>query len=291
MNMYHSLFTLASVLGLVGYIWLTVVAFKRSVPWGLLVLLFSPITAIIFALTNWFDARKPFLIYIASFVLMIGSAYALYNQVSVAIQQIVQRQHSGELKPDEARRLMMSALLGHAIPQPAKAAPELAPAPAQGQAQAASEASKPAMAETKADTKPSNPAETKAKTVAEVKTVASSEQITNKKAASVEKNPVKQKPVVRIPNPDQAQPDPLAQKRKKVEPNTIVVSLDKMSSHVGHYFIITLKTGNQQRGLLRKVDDKRLYLDRKLYGGNFEYKVRKDQIKSIQMLKKIPEER
>lgn len=285
MNMYTSLFTLASIISVVGYLWLTVVAFKRSVPWGLLVLLLSPITAIIFSLTNWFDARKPFLIYIAAFVLMLGSAFALYNQVGVAFQQIVQRQNSGELKPDEARRLMMNALLGHAIPQPAKAAAEQAPVPAPVQAQAASEPGKPAPVP-KTEATPENMT-----TEAKAKTVTSVAQTPNKTAASPEAEPAVEKPQVRIPNPDQAQPDPLAQKRKKAEPNTIRVSLDTMSSHIGHYFIITLKSGNQQRGLLRKVDDKRLYLDRKLYGGNFEYKVRKDQIKSIQMLKKIPEER
>ena len=63
MNIYFTLFTLAWVLSLVGYLWLAIVGFKRSVLWGLLVLLLSPVTAIIFAMTNWFDARKPFLVY------------------------------------------------------------------------------------------------------------------------------------------------------------------------------------------------------------------------------------
>ena len=109
---------------------------------------------------------------------------------------------------------------------------------------------------------------------------------------ATEAKPAEVKPEKKqYPTPDQIQPDPLAQKRKKEEVNTVRVSMDKMGKLTGHYFIITLKTGNEQRGLLRKVDDTKLYLDRKLYGGKFEYRIRKDQVKSLQMLKHVPEER
>ncbi|MEJ2398236.1 MAG: hypothetical protein P8Z67_08310 [Gammaproteobacteria bacterium] len=62
MNIYLVLFIVFSVLNLVGFLWLEIVAFKRGVVWGLLVVLLSPITAIVFSLVNWFEARKPFLL-------------------------------------------------------------------------------------------------------------------------------------------------------------------------------------------------------------------------------------
>jgi uncharacterized integral membrane protein len=57
---------LMPLLGLVafaGFVWLVVVAFKNSPMWGVLVLLLSPITAIIFAVKNWEESKKAFLVY------------------------------------------------------------------------------------------------------------------------------------------------------------------------------------------------------------------------------------
>jgi hypothetical protein len=56
------------LISLVAFIWLLVVAFKRSVLWGLAVLLLSPITAIIYALKFWDESKKPFGVYASTFV-------------------------------------------------------------------------------------------------------------------------------------------------------------------------------------------------------------------------------
>ena len=49
-----------------SFIWLVIVAFRQSVLWGFLVLFLSPFTAVIFAIKNWSEAKKPFLIHIIS---------------------------------------------------------------------------------------------------------------------------------------------------------------------------------------------------------------------------------
>jgi hypothetical protein len=49
------------VVGLVGFIWLVVVAFKESILWGIGCLL-VPCVGIVFAIMNWEKAKKPFLI-------------------------------------------------------------------------------------------------------------------------------------------------------------------------------------------------------------------------------------
>lgn len=66
MNTLYYLFNLAALVALVSYIWLVIVAFKKSIGWGFAVLLLSPITAIIFANKNWRKSKKPFLIYITT---------------------------------------------------------------------------------------------------------------------------------------------------------------------------------------------------------------------------------
>jgi hypothetical protein len=59
---------IGGLIGLAGGIWLIVVAFKESILWG--ILCFIPCVNIIFALTHWEKAKKPFL------VLLVGAALA-----------------------------------------------------------------------------------------------------------------------------------------------------------------------------------------------------------------------
>jgi hypothetical protein len=62
---------LSVVLGIasfVGFILLTIQAFRSSAAWGVLVLLLSPIAALVYAIRNWDEARRPFLVYGCSFV-------------------------------------------------------------------------------------------------------------------------------------------------------------------------------------------------------------------------------
>ena len=59
MNIYITVFTVAVVLTLIGYFWLANVGFKRSVLWGVLILLLSPITAICATSSCMFLAPAP----------------------------------------------------------------------------------------------------------------------------------------------------------------------------------------------------------------------------------------
>ena len=338
MNMYIAVFLLAGVVSLVGYLWLAIVAFKRSVPWGLLVLLLSPITAIVYSLMHWFEARKAFIVYIISFVLCAGSAVFIYGDVGVGnMQQIAARVHRGELAPAKAYELIAKALahpgstdLFAVAPTPADASlvqantDPASPLPAETAAAQAKEplASADATGKAKAESaKPPLPKpvtsipdipdtvvaadqsaksdktnvkpETKGKV--EKPEAAKPKKVEKPKAEAKEDKPgaeaKKAKPQPKIPSINQVPPDPLAQKPKKPEPNTVRVRMAKLPHYIGHYFILELKNGSEQRGLLRKVGTYHLILDRKLYGGNFQYKIRKSQVKTIHMLTRLPDER
>ena len=65
-----ALLILGLILGVVGGIWLLVVAFKTSIWWGLGCLLIGPVS-LVFAVMHWQDAKKPFLISLAGTVLII----------------------------------------------------------------------------------------------------------------------------------------------------------------------------------------------------------------------------
>jgi hypothetical protein len=70
-----ALYYLGAVVALVGAIWLLVLAFKKSVWWGL-GSFFIPFVNVIFAFMNWQVAKTPFLIMIGGVVLCIIAVFS-----------------------------------------------------------------------------------------------------------------------------------------------------------------------------------------------------------------------
>lgn len=305
MNIYFSILGLAGLANLVGFFWLVITGFKRSVVWGLLVFLLSPLTAIIFALTNWFDARKPFLIYLVSLLLMIGTGAYMFMQVgSENMQKLTERLQSGEISMDEATRLFGKALSqsGNIELFPENTGIENNAATAgvaatQGSMQdtAVATAESPEI-QTEIDAAPpaADPtAETTAPAVAEESPAAEPAQAANEEesgqGAAAEEQPDKsaqQTGRPPYPAPGTTVPDPLAVPKLPQEEESVVISLDKVGGYIGRYLILDMKNGSQQRGLLTKADGKSLMLNRKLYGGSMEYRVYTSQIKTVHVLKK-----
>ncbi|HKR55042.1 MAG TPA: hypothetical protein VJS20_01995 [Gemmatimonadales bacterium] len=60
------------ILAAVGGIWTLVLAFRESVLWGIGCLLI-PLVSLIFVITHWDDAMKPFLIQLGGVVLIVVS--------------------------------------------------------------------------------------------------------------------------------------------------------------------------------------------------------------------------
>ncbi len=95
----HTLYQISQALGLVAFvalIWLVVRACKTHILWGLGILLLSPITATIYAIKYWEQAKQPFLVYISS--LVAGTALGLIVFTSWGGWRVVQdaaHVHSG----------------------------------------------------------------------------------------------------------------------------------------------------------------------------------------------------
>lgn len=69
----------AYLVSLIGAIWLLVVAFKKSVVWGL-VSIFVPFGGVVFVFCNWEPSRTPFLI---SFVALLAVVLGLAGSMSI----------------------------------------------------------------------------------------------------------------------------------------------------------------------------------------------------------------
>lgn len=313
MNIYIAVFLVTGVISLAGYLWLSMVAFKRSIPWGLLVLLLSPITAIVFALMHWFESRKPFVVYISSFLLFAGSAVLIMGNVGMGnMQQIFTRMQSGKMPPARAYGVVLKALQHpgatdlFAETSPVNAAPPAAEAgTVDAKAMTATQVASPTLAASstenaplpaKAVTNTETTAQTKPETHTQVadKTAESSPKppaATSVQTPKQDSNKAATKTQEKVPLIKQAEPDPLAQKTYVPPSNTVTVRMDRMPKLLGKYFIIKLKDGVERRGLLSQVTSTHLMLDRKLYGGNLRYRIRKTQVRSIKMLTRLPDER
>jgi len=106
-------------------IWLVIVAFRQSLLWGFLVLFLYPFTAVIFAIKNWSDAKKPFMIHVLSisgfvsllFYLLIGLGGL---QMLEGIYEVTRKGSSQEEKGRKLDQLMGQIENSNAIPSGGK---------------------------------------------------------------------------------------------------------------------------------------------------------------------------
>lgn len=106
---------LLGVIALAAFIWLVVLAFKQHVGWGLALLLFSPISATIYAIKYWPQVKKPFLLHVTAMVASIGLAfYAFAAAGGMQVIQAAYQVHEGiqkqTLTEEQAKDFMKSGL-------------------------------------------------------------------------------------------------------------------------------------------------------------------------------------
>ena len=98
-----------ALVSLVSFIWLLVVAFKESLIWGFLVFLFSPLSAIAFAIYHWNEAKKAFLVYFTSLVIfsvMFFSVFAKMGGLETieTTHKTAKQLEKGEITEEEAAK-------------------------------------------------------------------------------------------------------------------------------------------------------------------------------------------
>lgn len=71
----EALAILGAILGIVGYVWLLVLAFSENIGWGIGSLLCG-IVALVFGITRWPETKVPILLYVTGLVLS-GAGQAL----------------------------------------------------------------------------------------------------------------------------------------------------------------------------------------------------------------------
>lgn len=100
-----ALIMVLSIFTLVSFIWTIVIAFKQDVIWGL-GCLFIPLIIIVFGIVHWDKAKKPFMIYIiSSIILTVIYIKVIYSVVSQSgVIDLSAQVESGEITEQEAQQ-------------------------------------------------------------------------------------------------------------------------------------------------------------------------------------------
>jgi hypothetical protein len=70
---------------LIGGIWLLVIMFQTSLPWGIIGILI-PVTSLIFVAMHWEESRRPFLIQVAGVILYVAGMSLAGDQPAAGVR-------------------------------------------------------------------------------------------------------------------------------------------------------------------------------------------------------------
>jgi hypothetical protein len=251
---------LMQLLGLIAfcaYIWLVVVAFKRSALWGVLVLLFSPIAAIVFAIKNWSESKKPFLIYVGSGVAGLAIFFSIVAFLGAPMFKMAQEMSERELTGEEAAGYMEEHMdrweeSGVLSPQEEAELREMRGA--------FREMMQEAEAEADADTAAPDVALTRTDIRAPAATARSASLVTSVAPPTESTTPV--------------------------AVNRDVISVREIGEHVGEKMRVVMTDGNELVGRFVGQSGDELKFERRLTSGSLVVHVSKSDIRSLQRVKR-----
>lgn len=305
---------LVGLVGLVSFIWLVVVAFRESVIWGFLVLIFSPISAIAFSIYHWYDAKKPFLIYLAATIVFIAIFFNAFSKMGgmemiSTTQETAEQLEKGEITEVEAakrvaeqmesnikrmeeagllgaeeRKLLEAKIQGLKLDESTVSTPEDAAKENTKTVGMKASEQQEQVSPTKASGLTTDTTQQPQSAIVEDKPVAA-EQVEK----SEEKRPEEQKLEY---GPGWSLEGALEKKREKfktqqldlpvpkVEGRYVPISVSRAEEYIGQQ-VRVIKADNRYDGLLKTVNENHLILDMQVSGGQAHFEVKRHQIQSM----------
>ncbi|HKK04392.1 MAG TPA: hypothetical protein VKA50_00915 [Gammaproteobacteria bacterium] len=138
---------LGIIVSAVGGIWLLVLAFKRSIVWGLVVL-FVPFASLVFVVKYWNETKTAFLVSLGGYVVYAGMFYGMIKpriENSLVAMQRAQAMHERSRHENDATADDLDAIRSNA---PKNAGPENTAAAAAGAASPAAISKAPSKSRT-----------------------------------------------------------------------------------------------------------------------------------------------
>jgi len=97
-------------IAMLSYLWLMVEGFKQHVMWGIGIF-FIPLVSIVFAIMHWQKAKKPFLIYLLSSILMVVVLFEPMTAVITESVEITQKVQRGEITEQQGQEMMQQRMM------------------------------------------------------------------------------------------------------------------------------------------------------------------------------------
>jgi len=98
------------VIVIISSLWLTIVGFKKHILWGI-GMIFVPLVAFIFTAMNWSEAKKPFLIYLISSVLLAAVIFEPMQMVITKSVELSQQVERGEITEQQAQEMIQQQII------------------------------------------------------------------------------------------------------------------------------------------------------------------------------------
>ena len=327
--------TISQVLGLISVIaiiWLTVIAFRRKhILWGLGILFIplipvaiylihfmafgpnryhlywplavgflAPISASVYALNNWVEVKRPFLVYITFFVLSAGTGFYVFSAsggwgMMAASQDVARGIAQGNLTEKDALNFMNSNLdmieSSGLSPEQQKKMDFMREFMKKAEGGFSEEEQSEVQNKFK-DMK--NPADTSQTSPKETKTLPAKNGLPASREASLKRTPVVQSDP--IPKPEQ---DHSPQEEDSLPQVTMIrfpisgsggesVASDALAETrkwLGRSVVVRPRRGVQQRGVLIEVSSVGLRLEKEMTSGSISLPFKSEEIDTIQRLR------
>ena len=273
MGLIGFLWFVVSIVSLVGFVWLCVLAFKEHIGWGLAVFFLSPIGAIVFAIKHWQESKKPFLIYAGSTVAFFVLAIAAFSSMGgFQMMDMAHRMSQGEEISDEEAAEFMQAQIERMENSGMLSPQEEAELRKMQEMIKGMQAEQPGAGTAKTDT--TSIALNAPRQPREAQTDLGRMQSSG------------------APPPGTTRTTPLPKRRSKessmmlpsgdpVPPGYKRVSVGDAERYVGRTIRIVDKDGNQTKGKLADVDSNYLLVERYLHSGVISFELRTNEVDSL----------
>jgi len=98
------------VIVIISSLWLTIVGFKKHILWGI-GMIFVPVVAFVFTAMNWSEAKKPFLTYLISSVLLVAVIFEPMQVVINKRVELSQQVERGEITEQQAQAIIQQRMM------------------------------------------------------------------------------------------------------------------------------------------------------------------------------------
>lgn len=236
------------VIYLVAFVWMVVVAFRRHIGWGFAVFLLSPLSAFIFTIMYWREAKYPFLIFVVSAGLLATYTKKIVTEMGGGdLYTLSQQVGQGHLNEKQATIIFQRRLADRMLDNE----------------QITQEQYNQLLEKLEQSGPPKNQQDEAAveemlqRIVSELPSTPQTTRVRAKFAA------------------------PLAVAKEPVQKNPVPISINDVSNHIGSTLIVNLRNGLKREGVLTDIKGATIIIKRPYRGGHTTFKIYRGDIDTL----------